>query len=63
MECVRSYQDIKSPYDYEEENLYDEMVEEYAEEYDPEEAEGCSFSTYMSNCRSLARKRIEEIRG
>lgn len=61
MRCAESYQDIESPYD-EEEILYEQMMNEYAAEFDPEEAGSCRFSTYMSNCSKLARERIKNMR-
>lgn len=57
MRCVNSYQDIKTPEEEEEEWDEEMELQRMAEEYDPEEAGGCSFSQYMANCRRSLRNR------
>ena len=57
MQCAKSYQDIKTPDEIEEEYEEEAYLERMAEEYDPEEAGGCSFAQYMANCRRIYRNR------
>lgn len=61
MTSVRSYQDIKSPDELEEECRYESIFQSLIEEYDPEEGD---FRAYQNWCRKRARelasKRTEE---
>lgn len=51
MQCVNSYQDIKTPEEEQEEWEERILLESMMDEYDEEEADGCSYVQYKSNCR------------
>lgn len=57
MRSCNSYQDIKSPEEMEEDERWEDEYESMLEEYDPEEADGCSFAQYKANCRRMINQR------
>lgn len=57
MRSCNSYQDIKTPEEIEEDSCWESEYESMVEEYDPEEADGCSLAQYKANCRSMLNKR------
>jgi len=57
MICCKSYQDIKSPDELEEERRYESIYESLLNEFDPEEGD---FKSYQSWCRKRARELAEE---
>lgn len=59
MRCAKSYQDIKTPEEIEEEQEFESELDEMLEEFDPEEAAAnhCSFATYRANCRNILNRR------
>ena len=57
MRCAKSYQDIKSPDELEEERRYESIYESLLNEFDPEEGD---FKSYQNWCRKRARKLAEE---
>lgn len=57
MRSANSYQDIDTPEDEEEQNEFDSALEEMLDEYDPDEAGSCSFTTYKNNCMRFLRSK------
>ena len=57
MICCKSYQDIKSPDELEEESRYESILSSLLEEYDPDEGD---FKAYQSWCRKRARELASE---
>ncbi len=57
MISAKSYQDIKSPDELEEERRYESIYESLLNEFDPEEGD---FKAYQSWCRKRARELTSE---
>lgn len=61
MQSINSYQDIKTPEDIEEEDLFEARLDSLLDDFDPEEAaaHGCSYQRYKQNCINQLRRRIQ----
>ena len=57
MICAKSYQDIKSPDELEEERRYESIYKSLLNEFDPEEGD---YRSYQNWCRKRARELAEE---
>ena len=57
MICCKSYQDIRSQDELEEERRYESIYESLLNEFDPDEGD---FKAYQSWCRKRARELAEE---
>jgi hypothetical protein len=57
MTCCKSYQDIRSPDELEEESRYESIYESLLNEFDPDEGD---FKAYQSWCRKRARELAKE---
>ena len=58
MISCKSYQDIKSPDELEEERRYESIYENLLNEFDPDEGD---YKSYQSWCRKRARELAEEM--
>lgn len=57
MISCNSYQDIKTPEEIEEDDYWESEYEDMVDEYDQEEAGGCSYAQYKANCRRIINQR------
>jgi hypothetical protein len=57
MICCKSYQDIESPDELEEDRRYESIYESLLNEFDPED---CDFKSYQNWCRKRARELASE---